>query len=159
VQTILRVFPDATMPRLYAAATHYLSLSFGEGWDQPMIEAAATGLRLIAPGHSAYAAYLDASVARLLPYRAVPVVFPDDGETAALFAGADWWEPDEDAAVAAIQDAIAGRDTPAASARERVLREFTWQRATDRLVEILDEAEALAPRRRSWPIPRWLSAR
>jgi len=34
--------------RLYATATHYISLSFGEGWDQPMVEAAASGLRLIA---------------------------------------------------------------------------------------------------------------
>jgi len=47
-----RILSDAEMPRLFAAATHYWSMSHGEGWDQPMVEAGATGLRLIAPTHS-----------------------------------------------------------------------------------------------------------
>jgi glycosyltransferase involved in cell wall biosynthesis len=50
------LLPDAEMPRLYAAATHYISMSFGEGWDQPMVDAAAAGLELVAPHHSAYTA-------------------------------------------------------------------------------------------------------
>src|SRR5262249_27243660 len=69
------LFSDAEMPRLFAAATHYISVSHGEGWDQPMVEAAASGLRLIAPDHSAYAAYLDSSIAYLIPSRQVPVEF------------------------------------------------------------------------------------
>jgi hypothetical protein len=60
-----RLLSDAEMPGLFAAATHYWSMSHGEGWDQPMIEAGAAGLRLIAPRHSAYLAYLDSSVAQL----------------------------------------------------------------------------------------------
>jgi glycosyltransferase involved in cell wall biosynthesis len=150
VHTILRVFPDRDVPRLFAAATHYISLSHGEGWDLPMLEAAASGLRLIAPDHSAYQTYLDADIARLLPSHEIPVVFPYRGPTERLFRGLNWWQPDEDAAVAAIRDAIADRDAPNASARERVCREFTWERATDRMVEILTEAEALAPARRWW---------
>jgi hypothetical protein len=51
------------MPGLFAAASHYWSMSHGEGWDQPMIEAAASGLRLIVPRHTAYLEYLDADVA------------------------------------------------------------------------------------------------
>jgi glycosyltransferase involved in cell wall biosynthesis len=154
IHTILRVFPDRDVPRLFAAATHYISLSHGEGWDLPMLEAAASGLRLIAPDHSAYQTYLDAASARLLPSRESPVVFPYPGPTAKLFAGLNWWEPDEDAAVVAIQEAIAGRDTPTASARARVLRDFTWERATDRMVEILTEAEATAAPQRFWPALR-----
>jgi hypothetical protein len=38
-----RLLPGADMPGLYAAATHYWSMSHGEGWDQPMTEAAAAG--------------------------------------------------------------------------------------------------------------------
>ena len=53
VQIVQRIFADAEMPGLYAAATLYISLSFGEGWDQAMVEASAGGLRLIAPDHSA----------------------------------------------------------------------------------------------------------
>jgi hypothetical protein len=51
------------MPGLFAAASHYWSMSHGEGRDQPMIEAAASGLRLIVPRHTAYLEYLDADVA------------------------------------------------------------------------------------------------
>jgi glycosyltransferase involved in cell wall biosynthesis len=159
VHTILRVFPDRDLPRLYATATHYLSTSHGEGWDLPMLEAAASGLRLIAPDHSAYPTYLDATVARMIPSHEAPAVYPYHGPTQRLFRGLNWWQPDEDATVAAIQDAIAGRDTPSASARERVLRDFTWERAADRMINILTEAEDLAPARRFWPTLRTYIAR
>lgn len=148
---VFRTFPDDAMPRLFAAATHYLSVSHGEGWDLPMSEAAATGLRLIAPDHSAFRSYLDASVARMIPSREVPTRITVPGPSAALFAGQHWWEPDEDAVVAAIRDAIDGHDHPVASARERMQREFTWGHATGKLIDLLTEAEAMAPQRRWWP--------
>ena len=154
VHVVRDIFSDAEMPALYAAATNYISLSFGEGWDQAMVEAAATGLRLIAPSHSAYAAYLDSSVANLIPSREVPAVFDGDAATAALFEGATWWEPDEDAAIACIRAAIEGRDGGIGSARQRILTELTWERATRRLIAILAEVEPRR-RRRFWP---WLRA-
>jgi glycosyltransferase involved in cell wall biosynthesis len=152
VRVIDEVLPDAEMPGLYAAATHYISLSHGEGWDQTMMEAAASGLKLIAPSHSAYQAWLDASVATLLPSREVPVQWTGDAPTGELFRGANWWEPDLDAAVAAIRAAIDGRDGEAGLARHRILTEFTWQIATDRLLEILGGIDSWKPRR--W-LPRW----
>jgi len=127
-----------------------MSLSHGEGWDMPMSEAAASDLRLIAPDHSAYRSYLDASTARLLPSRETPAIFPFNGMAAHLFVGLQWWQPDEDAAVAAIRDAIDGRDTPVASARARMERDFTWGQATSRMVELLTEAEDQAPAPRLW---------
>ncbi|MGD9508675.1 MAG: glycosyltransferase, partial [Geminicoccaceae bacterium] len=69
---------DAEMPRLHANATHYWSMSHGEGWDQPMTEAAACGLRLIAPDHTAYRAYLDPSVATMLPCARRPARRPHE---------------------------------------------------------------------------------
>lgn len=138
IHFLFDVYGDAEIPRLYAAATHYVSLSFGEGWDLPMMEAAASGLQLIAPWHSAYTAYLDPSVAQLIPSREIPAVFPgESGE--ALFGGTRWWQPDEEAAIAAIRAAIDGAWRPRASARKRVLGEFTWDRAAQRLGEILGE--------------------
>jgi glycosyltransferase involved in cell wall biosynthesis len=137
VHLVTDVLPDRAMPRLHAAATHYISLSFGEGWDLPMVEAAASGLRLIAPAHSAYLDYLDPSVATLLPARAVPAIVEGPAELQALFAGAHWWRPDEDAAAAAIRSAIAGRDAPAASARDRVLGEYSMAQAADRLADVI----------------------
>jgi glycosyltransferase involved in cell wall biosynthesis len=142
------ILPDSEMPRLYAAATHYISMSCGEGWDQPMMEAAASGLRLIAPAHSAYTTYLDASVATMLPATEVPVVYTGDPATAALFEGASWWQPDREAAVKAIRAAVERRDDPRGSARERVIERFTWKQAAHRLLEILGELESLGDKRR-----------
>jgi glycosyltransferase involved in cell wall biosynthesis len=154
VHFIHDLFSDADMPRLYAAATHYISMSFGEGWDQAMVEAAASGLKLIAPNHSAYMAYLDPSIAHLIPCREVQAVFAGGGDTGLLFQGANWWEPDEGDAIAAIRAAIDGRDGDTASARERILTEFTWEKATQRLIAIVSEAEARGKQRRFWPLPR-----
>ena len=141
------VLPDWAMPQLFATATHYISLSHGEGWDQTMMEAAASGLRLIAPDHSAYQAYLDSTVATMIPSREVPATFDGDPSLQELFVGASWWKPDEDAAAAAIRRAIDGQDDPNVRARERVLTQFTWSAATRRLIEILSGLEP--PRRRT----------
>src|SRR5690606_291338 len=73
IEVLFGILPDEEMPRLYAAATHYISLSHGEGWDQPMVEAAVSGLQLIAPDHSAYQSYLTADTATLIPSPLVPV--------------------------------------------------------------------------------------
>jgi glycosyltransferase involved in cell wall biosynthesis len=135
------LFSDAQMPRLYAAATHYISLSHGEGWDQTMVEAAASGLKLIAPNHSAYTAYLDTSVARLISSREVPAVWPDGDQTGLLFQGANWWEADEVEAVAYVRAAVEGRDQGQASPRDRVVRELSWERAARRLIDLLSEVE------------------
>jgi glycosyltransferase involved in cell wall biosynthesis len=135
------------MPRLYTAATHYISLSHGEGWDQAMVEAAASGLTLIAPDHSAYRAYLDASVARMIPSREAPARFTGDPGLQALFAGASWWTPDEAAAAGAIRAAIEGRDVGKRTARARILSELTWERAARRLMRILEDVRPVGWRR------------
>jgi glycosyltransferase involved in cell wall biosynthesis len=132
-----RLLAEAEMPMLYAAATHYWSMSHGEGWDQPMMEAAATGLRLIAPSHTAYLDYLDPDVAQLIPVRSTPADARSHAWTAPLFEGAHWWTPDEDAAGQALRNALDGRDQPAASARDRLASAFTWRQAGARLIEIL----------------------
>jgi glycosyltransferase involved in cell wall biosynthesis len=134
---------DAEMPRLYAAATHYISLSFGEGWDLPMTEAAASGLKLIAPEHSAYRAYLDSSIARMIPVHQVPARDTGDPHLTALYEGSYWWEPDRACAVEAIRGAVEGRDSHFGSTRERMAGGFTWAHAARRLTAILDELESL----------------
>jgi glycosyltransferase involved in cell wall biosynthesis len=102
-----------------------------------MTEAAAAGLRLIAPRHSAYLSYLDADVAQLIPSRPMPAEAFGAPWLAELFTGAQWWAPDTDAAAQALRNAIDGRDQPAASARDRLAASFTWPRAAARLTQIL----------------------
>jgi len=130
-----QILSDEEMPRLFAAATHYWSMSRGEGWDQPMVEAGATGLQLIAPMHTAYAAYLDSSVASLIPARPVPA----GAEGGPLFEGSQWWEPDERAAADTVRDAVHGDSRPPFTARARIATDFTWDQATSRLIAILEE--------------------
>lgn len=136
-----KVLADDDMPRLYAAATHYLTLSFGEGWDLPLMEAAASGLQLIAANHAAYRSYLDASIATLIPVVRKPAV--TDADFRVFFEHAHWWEPDERIAIEAIRNAIEGREQAVASPRDYVLGHFTWRHAAARLLEILTEAEQM----------------
>ena len=140
VHLVYDLYPDADMPRFFAAATHYVSLSFGEGWDLPMIEAAATDLRLIAPRHSAYVSYLDDSVATFVSAREQPALNETGSWAGELFVDARWWVPDEEEAIAHIRAAIDGAEVPKASAREWVSERYTWARAATRLLEIIDEA-------------------
>jgi len=129
------------MPSLYCTATHYFSMSCGEGWDQPMMEAAASGLQLVAPRHSAYIDYLDDSIAHFLPARLQPAEFEGSmaGEDRIFFEGCSWWVPDENAAAATLRGLIDGSLPPTQPAAPRIRERFTWSAATRSLIEILLE--------------------
>lgn len=129
------LYSDDEMTSLMAAATHYVSLSHGEGWDLPMTQAGAMGLTLIAPRHSAYTAYLDDEVALMLPARPSPGRAP--------YCGLEWWSPDENAAASIIARVIHEGLTPPRSARDRLARDFTWEQAGARLVEVMEGIGAL----------------
>ncbi len=133
------ILPPADMPRLFACATHYWSMSFGEGWDLPMMEAAASGLQLIAPDHSAYQTYLDKEIAWLIPSRPVPAVFEWDRPTERLFRGSRWWQPDLSLGSDMLRDILDhDRHTPE-SARERVKNHYSWAQSAEQLRTILVE--------------------
>ena len=128
--------PPDTMPSLYGAATHYISLSRGEGFDLPMLEAGVSGLQLIAPGHTAYLDYLNDGIAYLIPAMPQEVKMPDDAATAGLFAGAHWWEPDQGEACALIRGIIDGRVETKQSGRA-TLSKLSWSQTAERLERLL----------------------
>ena len=148
VHFVYDVYSDSQMSCLYPAATHYLSMSFGEGWDQPAMEAAASGLQLIVPKHIAYPAYLDESCATFITCREAPARLPATDDAAGLFENTRWWEPDEQDAATHIRRAIEGRDSAKGNARLRILSRFTWEQAAGpgRLIQILSELDP--PRKR-----------
>jgi glycosyltransferase involved in cell wall biosynthesis len=131
---------DEQMRALYQSASHYISLSFGEGWDLAMMEAACAGLHLIAPSHSAYCSYLSDRDADMIPACPVPAV-PEGragAEDRVFFDGLTWWRPDEDAAVDVIQGIIGGSAAPKPSPQARIIREYSWENAGGHLLEILN---------------------
>ena len=140
---INRMFSSSEIPGLFSAATHYWSMSHGEGWDLPMMEACATGLHIIAPNHSAYPTYLDPSLAKMIPARRVPAAFNMSDGTHKLFLGADWWDANAEVAATFLREAV---DNPVAQRnhklREKIVHEFTWDKATERLMNILSEFES-----------------
>ncbi|MFC5357973.1 tetratricopeptide repeat protein [Azospirillum himalayense] len=140
VVLINQLLSDADMAGLIRAATHYWSMSHGEGWDLPLSKAGAMGLGLIAPRHSAYMDYLDDRVARLIPSAVRPARLPYSDQPYAPFHGLDWWDPDEDAAADILTAIIRGGDAGLPSARDHLVHGFTWASAADRLLTILDDA-------------------
>ncbi|WP_188263200.1 tetratricopeptide repeat protein [Azospirillum tabaci] len=140
VVLINQLLSDGDMTGLLRAATHYWSMSHGEGWDLPLSKAGAMGLGLIAPRHSAYVDYLDDRVARLIPAAVRPARLPYSEQAYPPFHGLDWWNPDEDAAAGILTAIIRGGDTGPPSARDHLVQGFTWTRAADRLLAILDDA-------------------
>lgn len=132
---INQMLSDADMLSLYAAATHYWSMSHGEGWDLPMAQAGAMGLTLLAPRHSAYTAYLDDRTAHLIPSPVTPAYGP--------YAGFDWWTPDEGMAVDLVRRIVQAPAEHRRSARGHLLAHFTWEQAARRLIALLEECGAL----------------
>jgi glycosyltransferase involved in cell wall biosynthesis len=139
---LMGTLPEAQLQSLYRTATHYVSLSHGEGWDQVMMEAALSGLQLVAPRHTAYAEYLDDAHAHLVPSTLVPAVFEGamGAEDRIFFDGLRWWQPDEDAAAETIRGILDGRAPRKASPAARLAEEYSWARAAVRLLETLDLA-------------------
>jgi len=135
------VLSDAQMRSLYATATHYISMSHGEGWDLPMMESAAAGLTLIAPDHSAYSFYLTPQDALLIPSPSVPAAITGrvGAEDRVFFDGLRWWEPDHEAAVETIRGVIHRGLRPPDSPRERIIRDYTWNAAGRQLLSVVDE--------------------
>jgi len=126
---------DAEMLNLYGTATHYWSMSHGEGWDLPMTQAGAMGLTLLAPNHSAYRDYLNDDVAFLIPSTVT------DGKRE--YGPQQWWTPDEQAATELIGAIADGSLRERRSAQRHLLDNFSWERSTGRLIGILEGLEAL----------------
>jgi glycosyltransferase involved in cell wall biosynthesis len=139
VVLIAQTLTNEMVRSLYAAATHYVSMSRGEGWDQAMMEAAAAGLQLVAPRHTAYLTYLREDDAFLIPAALRPARFEGIMGVAdrVFFDGLGWWEPDEDAAVETLRRIVRGEAVAKASPQARIVSEYTWEKAAASLLEII----------------------
>lgn len=83
------LIPEEVHPAFLKIGTHYISTSFGEGWDLTAMQAAACGLHVIVPHHTAYSCWLDNTLATLLPI-AQKASASMDGTLSRMYQGADW---------------------------------------------------------------------
>lgn len=139
-------FDELELPRLYASCDALVHPYRGEGFALPVAEAMACGLHVIVTGIGACVDYCDASVATLVPARAVehpPAVGELETTGPVRFA-----EVDRDALAAAMRCAAAapqhGRKL-GRRASKRIHDEWTWARAASAAE---DRVRALTSRRR-----------
>ncbi|MBY0430746.1 MAG: tetratricopeptide repeat protein [Rhodospirillales bacterium] len=133
---------DDKMLALMAGATHYWSMSHGEGWDMPTTQAGAMGLEILAPDHSAYQAYLDDTVGRLIRSHETPV--PTGVKD--IYEGLSWWQPDEDHACEVLTEVLRGKDDGRRfRLRNRLNADFGWDTVARRLLNVLSDAGMAPP--------------
>jgi glycosyltransferase involved in cell wall biosynthesis len=101
--------PEIVHPSFIKIGTHYLSTSLGEGWDLTAMQAAACGLNLFIPEHTAYKCWLDQSVASFLPVGHVSPASQDNG-LQKLYSGSHWYNIDPEGAVDVIVSSIKDPD-------------------------------------------------
>ncbi|QCG93005.1 tetratricopeptide repeat protein (plasmid) [Azospirillum sp. TSA2s] len=138
IMALMGRYDEAGISTLYALATHYWSLSHGEGWDLPITRAGAKGLGLIAPRNSAYTAYLDDSIAHLIPCTTGPAHMPYSRAIYPPFQGIDWWHPDEDVAAELLTRLVRGQ-LDRRDPRAQLLDRFAWQKRTQDLLAVVEE--------------------
>ena len=95
-----RVIAEAALPGIYSLATHYITLSFGEGWGLSEHKSGLMGKVVIAPESTSFTTFLTKDTAYLIP--ATRVSAQQEGATGGFYEGAYWYQPD----VAAAADAI-----------------------------------------------------
>jgi glycosyltransferase involved in cell wall biosynthesis len=139
---------DAAIRALYGSATHYISMSHGEGWDLPMMEAAVSGLSLIAPRHTAYMSYLRDDEAWFVPAPAGPARLEGrmGREDQMFFDRLSWWLPDEEAAAEIIRAIVRGDAPSKRSPKDRIAMTYTWENAVNRLAETIFDKRQPGPR-------------
>lgn len=133
-----RMFGEEEMPSYLASCTHYISMSRGEGWDLPAIQAAAMGKHLIVPDHSSYLEWCDEcrdevkKITELKKEKAEA-----DGALAAIYSKAEWFLPSTEQAaslIASLEKPVSADTLLAKHVRKR----YSWDAVTDKMIDVLD---------------------
>jgi glycosyltransferase involved in cell wall biosynthesis len=126
-------YSSRMMADLLRAADVYVSPYRAEGFNMPVLEAAACGVPVICTGGGPTDEFTQESFARRI--RSTPAQMPLGGP-----AAGDYLEPDLDHLVELMREALRERDYTAskgAAGAAYVAENFTWERVTDRLLEVL----------------------
>ena len=79
----------------------------------------------------------------MIPSKKVPAIIPytmglDDQ---VIFNDLNWWEPDSESLSGVIYDIVHDVAPSKISCRKAILEKYSWDNATDQLVEILESIE------------------
>jgi glycosyltransferase involved in cell wall biosynthesis len=148
--------PPEGMCRLYNRSDCVITLSRGEGWCLPLVEALLCETPVIAPRSTGIVEYLDDSVAELLSTHelaASEARSPFAGTFSTVYdhPGITYYEPDLEHArttMRRVYEDRVGARSKARAGRERILSRFSWEHAV-RDVEhacfaLLSRPEAIA---------------
>lgn len=133
---ITEIIPAFQMPRLYTAADCFLSMSHGEGWDLPALEAMASGLPVIATAWSAHLDYLNENNGYPLTVEGLePSRHPHP-----LYHGSYWARPSLVEARRLLRHVFSHRQEARAKgtrARNDILSGYSWDISGRRMAECL----------------------
>ena len=120
------------MGDLFRAADVYVSPYRAEGFNLPVLEAAACGVPVICTAGGPTDEFTQESFARRI--RSTPTQMPPGAPEVG-----DYLEPDLDHLIELMRQALHERDHARASAAGAayVAEHFTWERVTERLMEVL----------------------
>lgn len=133
--------PGYQLGSLYRGADCFVLPTRGEGWGMPILEAMACGLPVIATNWSAQTEFIRDDICYpLQPSRLIPAV-----AKCPYYAGYEWADPDFEQLVYLMRKVYEQREEAQAMGRraaEHVAREWTWDRAAEKVVARLREIGA-----------------
>lgn len=136
-----RLFAYDEVPSYMALATHYISMSRGEGWDLPAMQAAALGKILIVPKHSSYLEWANNIGVHLLR-EGKEQQAAAEGPLREIYADAQWIEPSVDEAASVLTklaDTMFADSEAAQTFGKHIRGNYDWKRSTQKLYRILEE--------------------
>lgn len=134
-------FPHYQLGSLYRSADCFISVSRGEGWNMPLMEAMACGLPSIATDWGAHKEFVHEGIAYPLRTRGkVPAV-----AKCPYYAGFSWADPDPDHLRHLLREVYENRDEASRrgqAAADEVAARWTWGTTARKIVERLAALEA-----------------
>lgn len=134
---ITDLMTESAMLGLYHWCTHYVTLSYGEGWGMSESICGVLGKAIIAPKHTAFTEYLDDSTAYLVNSQQVPC--QTDGAVARYYSGLRWFAPINFSAIKALRASLSDDGTKGKLLSERLCKMCDMNVVAEKLLRIINE--------------------
>ncbi|HXH07157.1 MAG TPA: glycosyltransferase [Vicinamibacterales bacterium] len=157
IQYVEEFMSRLELARLYKSCDAYVSAHRGEGFGIKILDAMACGLPVIAPLFGGPADYCSEQTCFPVEYSLEPMGDCLDARSLAIANQPMWAEPDTRSLADQMRRVYERRDDAcrvALRARDVVLENFSWERASTRLLDIVEQLRAERPRpTRARPAP------